>query len=163
MSMNTYPIYIKGLYVDTELASYILASLEKKDNALPESVAKAIADGTFVELAKAGHLYDLADLTAAFDYVLDELPNGGTISEFDGGITTLIPDKAIKPIEESYSDEYICYVALQKKESIFKQAYESPEECLEELQEVFEDAGIDIPEEFDWWAHFVTFVGTNFC
>ena len=85
-------------------------------------------------------------------------------NEFDGEVSTLFPERAKSPIEETLSDEPLVYVPAAKEAELFKAAYQSPEELLEEFKAVFaKQEGIAFPDDFDWWRHIVSISGTNFC
>ena len=84
-------------------------------------------------------------------------------SAFDGEITTLYPEKAVNPIEECYSDDMIRFIPAARATEMFKMAYASPEELLDEFKENATLSQLGLSEDFDWWSHLVSISGTTFC
>lgn len=164
MGMATYPMNDVGFYVDHEVAAYILLAADQATGEVPCEIATLLEDGTFAARAKKGNLpcdysipsvayecYDGADTVVTW------------ANEFDGEVSTLFPERAKSPIEETLSDESLVYVPSAKEAELFKAAYQSPEELLEEFKAAFTDQEIVLPDDFDWWAHVVTIKGTHFC
>lgn len=160
MSMRDYPLMEKAaLYIDGVMAAYINLAMAKKADDVPPEIEEIIKEGKFYALAKEYKLpHDFSD---SFD--LDNI--GCYCSQFEGEITPLFPE--LGNFEDvSLSDDYIRYIPACKQPELFKAAYESPEELLEELKASLKDSlgGImpDFPEEFNWWEHIGTIEGTYY-
>lgn len=78
-------------------------------------------------------------------------------------INTIFPEKTVVSFEENYSDDYIHYIPAARAPELFKAAYTSPEELMEEFKANSSLAQIGLPEDFDWWGHLVEISGTTFC
>lgn len=94
---------------------------------------------------------------------LEDVEDGCFASAFDGEITTLYPEKAVNPIEECYSDDMIRFIPAARATEMFKMAYASPEELLDEFKENATLSQLGLSEDFDWWGHLVSISGTTFC
>lgn len=49
-----------------------------------------------------------------------------------------------------------------REPELFEAAYANKEELLEEFKEKLANAGIEMPENFDWWRYIVKVSGTDF-
>lgn len=47
------------------------------------------------------------------------------------------------------------YIPAKREPDWFTPAYGSPDELLNELKASANAAGIEFPDDFDWWAHVV--------
>ena len=81
---------------------------------------------------------------------------------FDGEVETLFPELAKKPLEESFDEGAICYIACYYIPSLFRTAYPDKEALRKEFEEKLAAAGVTMPEDFDWWRYIVNVNGTNF-
>ena len=165
MGMATYPMNDVGFYVDHEVAAYILLAADQAAGEVPCEIATLLEDGTFAAQAKKGNLpCDYSIPSVAYECYDCADPVVTWANEFDGEVSTLFPERAKSPIEETLSDEPLVYVPAAKEAELFKAAYQSPEELLEEFKAVFaKQEGIAFPDDFDWWRHIVSISGTNFC
>ena len=165
MGMATYPMNDVGFYVDHEVAAYILLAADQAAGEVPCEIATLLEDGTFAARAKKGNLpCDYSIPSVAYECYDCADPVVTWANEFDGEVSTLFPERAKSPIEETLSDEPLVYVPAAKEAELFKAAYQSPEELLEEFKAVFaKQEGIAYPDDFDWWRHIVSISGTNFC
>ncbi len=165
MGMATYPMNDVGFYVDHEVAAYILLAADQAAGEVPCEIATLLEDGTFAARAKKGNLpCDYSIPSVAYECYDCADPVVTWANEFDGEVSTLFPERAKSPIEETLSDEPLVYVPAAKEAELFKAAYQSPEELLEEFKAVFaKQEGIAFPDDFDWWRHIVSISGTNFC
>lgn len=164
MCMATYPMNDVGFYVDHEVAAYILLAADQAAGEVPCEIATLLEDGTFAARAKKGNLpCDYSIPSVAYECYDCADPVVTWANEFDGEVSTLFPERAKSPIEETLSDEPLVYVPAAKEAELFKAAYQSPEELLEEFKAVFAEQGIAFPDDFDWWRHIVSISGTNFC
>ena len=163
--MATYPMNDVGFYVDHEVAAYILLAADQAAGEVPCEIATLLEDGTFAARAKKGNLpCDYSIPSVAYECYDCADPVVTWANEFDGEVSTLFPERAKSPIEETLSDEPLVYVPAAKEAELFKAAYQSPEELLEEFKAVFaKQEGIAFPDDFDWWRHIVSISGTNFC
>lgn len=158
----SYPLIDTGFYVDGEVAAYILLATDQTTGIVPGEITELLDDGSFVTAAKAGALpCDYTSVPDAHECIEDI---SCYASEFDGEVLTLFPERTASPIEEALGgDDYLVYVPAAKEAELFKAAYQSPEELLEEFKAVFARQGIAFPDDFDWWRHIVSISGTNFC
>lgn len=164
MGMATYPMNDVGFYVDHEVAAYILLAADQAAGEVPCEIATLLEDGTFAARAKKGNLpCDYSIPSVAYECYDCADPVVTWANEFDGEVSTLFPERAKSPIEETLSDEPLVYVPAAKEAELFKAAYQSPEELLEEFKTVFVKYGINFPDDFDWWRRIVSISGTNFC
>ena len=165
MGMATYPMNDVGFYVDHEVAAYILLAADQAAGEVPCEIATLLEDGTFAARAKKGNLpCDYSIPSVAYECYDCADPVVTWANEFDGEVSTLFPERAKSLIEETLSDEPLVYVPAAKEAELFKAAYQSPEELLEEFKAVFaKQEGIAFPDDFDWWRHIVSISGTNFC
>lgn len=165
MGMATYPMNDVGFYVDHEVAAYILLAADQAAGEVPCEIATLLEDGTFAARAKKGNLpCDYSIPSVAYECYDCADPVVTWANEFDGEVSTLFPERAKSPLEETLSDEPLVYVPAAKEAELFKAAYQSPEELLEEFKAVFaKQEGIAFPDDFDWWRHIVSISGTNFC
>ena len=165
MGMATYPMNDVGFYVDHEVAAYILLAADQAAGEVPCEIATLLEDGTFAARAKKGNLpCDYSIPSVAYECYDCADPVVTWANDFDGEVSTLFPERAKSPIEETLSDEPLVYVPAAKEAELFKAAYQSPEELLEEFKAVFaKQEGIAFPDDFDWWRHIVSISGTNFC
>lgn len=164
MGSYTYPAYEAAVFfVDYEVAAYIYRSIDKRDDTVPAEIA-SLSEEVFREKAKEGSLpcfYDsLEDVYNAVDFEMALLPM------FSGELTQLFPQKALEEKEYTFTDMQtysLTYIPAGKTPALFWAAYNSPEELLEEFQDKLFDAGIILPEDFDWWGHIVSVNGTYYC
>ena len=138
MGMATYPMNDVGFYVDHEVAAYILLAADQAAGEVPCEIATLLEDGTFAARAKKGNLpCDYSIPSVAYECYDCADPVVTWANEFDGEVSTLFPERAKSPIEETLSDEPLVYVPAAKEAELFKAAYQSPEELLEEFKAVF--------------------------
>ena len=159
MSMRDYPMVEDAAFLlDAEIAAYVALASDRADNCVPDSVA-ALSPSEFAKAARDGSLpEDYYDL----DW-LEDVEDGCFASAFDGEITTLYPEKAVNPIEECYSDDMIRFIPAARATEMFKMAYASPEELLDEFKENATLSQLGLSEDFDWWGHLVSISGTTVC
>lgn len=158
MSMNTYPVTTLCFLIDYEVAAYTALSRDQHNGTVPEEITAILDAGTFRELAKKGELpADYCDLNCAED------DDTGFCSSFDGSAESLCPGWCKEPISKTFDDDYVVYINAAHEPSPFKAAYPSPSLLLDEFQTRFREKGIDLPPDFDWWAHIVYLTGTTFC
>lgn len=164
MSMNTYPINCPAAFlIDEEVTAYVLLSEDRANNEIPEEIKACFIDGTFAAKAKTDTLpCGYSDVSTAQE-VLSKVTC--YFSSFMGEIISLFPERSKTPIERSCNsgDDFIAYIPCNKEPNLFKVAYESPDELLNEFKEKLKDRGVELPDDFDWWAHIVSINGTKFC
>lgn len=160
MGMATYPMKDVGFYVDHEVAAYILLATDQAKNIVPEEIAELLDAGTFATQAKKGTLP--CDYQCTFE-AWNCFEGACYASSFDGEVSTLLSERAVSPIEETFDDDVLAYIPAAKEAELFKAAYTSPEELLKEFKTAFAEQEIVFPDDFDWWAHIVSINGTYFC
>lgn len=160
MSMASYPFVDTGFYIDGEVAAYIMLASDQAAGCVPEEITKLQEDGSFATVAKTGGLpSDYCDISVVSECI-EEI---SYVTSFDGEISTLNLDRGDSAIELSFGDDGLAYIPAAKSAELFKAAYSSPEELLEEFKSFFAAHGVLLPEDFDWWAHIVSIEGTIFC
>lgn len=158
MSMNTYPVNSICFLIDDEVAAYTALSAARQDGAIPEEISAVLDAGTFHELAKRG------ELPAGFcDLLCAEADDTCFCSAFHGNAESLFPAWCKEPISNTYENSYIVFINAAREPRLFEAAYASPAQLLDEFQSRFRDKGIEMPPDFDWWAHLVQLNGTTFC
>ena len=75
----------------------------------------------------------------------------------------VLPELAETPQEMEFDDDLLLYIGASKESTLFQAAYSSPEELLEEFKKVMTHCEVELPEDFDWWGHIMTFGGTYYC
>ena len=164
MGSYTYPAYEPAVFfVDYEVAAYIYRSIDKRDNTIPVEIAE-LSEERFREMAKEGSLpcyyNSLEDVYNAVDFEMTLLPL------FSGNLKQLFPKKTLEKQEYTFSDMQcysLTYIPAKRTPNLFSAAYNSPDELLEEFQDILFEAGIVLPDDFDWWGHIVSVNGTYYC
>lgn len=82
---------------------------------------------------------------------------------YEGSISTMFPEKAMKPITESFSsgDDTITVLECAKEADLFRAAYKDLDELVAEFKERL--AILNLPDDFDWIGHIVKVSGTTYC
>ena len=65
-------------------------------------------------------------------------------------------------MEQSFDDEKLAIIPCDREPELFEAAYANKEELLEEFKEKLANAGVEMPENFDWWRYIVKVSGTDF-
>lgn len=161
MSMQSYPIITPAAFlVDHEVTAYAILSVDRKNDEVPDEIKTVLADGSFAAKARAGTLpCDYSDVIMGHEVLED-----GTVycSQFAGEILSLFPDKSRKPFECSYDDDFIVYIPCANAPDLFRAVYGSPDELLIEFIATVKGLDVELPPDFDWWAHIVSIEGTTF-
>lgn len=168
MSMMTYPLREVGAFlVDELVAAYVLQKdYEKTGEHFSETVKEALENGTFYQMAENNAFsletndFDCFDPTEAFEVLNDVIDDINHMSEFVGSATTLVPERAKRPLDISYSNDCIAYIPASRMPELFSAAYESLDELIDEFKEKI---GAYLPDNFDWAGHICTIDGTYFC
>lgn len=141
MSMREYPIHDYGMIVDKHTAEIILSNLPKTDIKTEiDDECSGIAE-LFYSLYETGICEYISEFTGEAQELYD---NGGTMwcgncEVFDGGC--------------------ICYIPLRTYPTLFKKSYNNMEEIIDELRE---DAGEYLPDDFDYRSRLRYICGTYF-
>ena len=137
MGMSTYPVVVEGAFLITdELAKKVASQIEFEVDGNDIPVLEILQE-------------------TGIEYIFH--------SEFTGEAEALVPEKVIGSGEAiEFYDQPLCYLFPKKGISLFKKAYDTPEEIIAEYQGLFSDAGIDLPD-FDWYAHLVNICGVYSC
>ena len=124
---------------------------------------------------RGGRLYCPQRRTARWSHSRGKLPAGFCdplcaeaddtcfCSAFHGNAESLFPEWCKEPISNTYENRYIVFINAAREPRLFEAAYASPAQLLDEFQSRFRDKGIEMPPDFDWWAHLVQLNGTAFC
>lgn len=83
-------------------------------------------------------------------------------NSFSGEVESLFPELTRNPMEQSFDDEAISIIPCDREPKLFEVAYANKEELLDEFKEKLANAGIEMPENFDWWCYIVKVSGTDF-
>lgn len=54
------------------------------------------------------------------------------------------------------------FIPASRKADMFIPAYSSPDELLDEFKSALAGFGVELPDDFDWFAHVVRIDGTEF-
>lgn len=156
--MRDYPMVVEAAFLlDEEVAAYAALAYNRANGSVPKSVA-ALSPSEFARAARdSGLPEDYYDL----DW-LEDIEDACFASSFYGEVTTLFPEKAAEPIEVNYSDGLIRYIPAAHAAELFKAAYVSADELLDEFKKNDDLAQLPLPEDFDWWGHLVKITGTIF-
>ena len=159
MSMREYPIMLDAAFIlDKEIAAYITFSMDKKENCVPDAIA-ALSQKEFEEMARDEALPEYYGDEELALSLLDVC----FVTNFDGVVTTLFPERAKNPIDETYSEGSLYYIPADRAADLFEAAYASPDELLDEFKNKFSKESIEFPEDFDWWQRLVKISGTTYC
>lgn len=157
MSIVKYPLQDVGFLITPYVAAYINLSVDTQQNYVPDSIKAILSQ--FDILAKNNQLPDDSkyyDLTFTGDNMPDSI-NDAYYEGFDGQCRSLFPQKSKTPLNITYYDDNLLYIPLSKR------TYASEEEILTEIQTLFQQHSIKMPETLDWWKHIVTITGRYLC
>lgn len=145
-----------GLYIDEYAAAYVRLSVDRANDEVPPEIEDIIESGDFDGRARQSDLpYGYADIFEARECLPDD---ACCLSGLDGRVQTLFPEKAKTPFDfefEADGCDDVLYVPAKREPDWFTPAYGSPNELLDELKVSASAAGIEFPDDFDWWAHVV--------
>lgn len=166
MSMNTYPFVERAaFYVDAEVAAHIIMHDLKKNGNMSETLKFIVDSGKFDAMAKGSMLpIDMYDLAQVVDILQDaDIDNMCYANEFDGEVNSAFPSKTEHPIEANLNDEYVVFLVTDRGIPRNQEDYEEKDALLEEFRSTFQELGVTLPADFDWWAHIVSVSGTYEC
>ena len=152
--MNRYKLQDFGLYIDEEVAAYYHLAYDKKKKTLPVAITN-MTTLFFKTQARRGALPQNYSVVADIDGL--DCFKGNSCGSFTGTIETLLPNRTSAPLKLSQKDKWLFYVPADKRPSLFKAAY-TPEKLLQEFQDKL--CFLELPDDFDWWAHLVCITGT---
>ncbi len=175
MSMNTYPLEQPcALVITPEMACAILLkdALDGEDaeGMIPESVLLALNDGLspwdcatdpgFRELLAENDWFSVSDAHDVLE--ADGLDGVVHCSEFDGEANPSTGDGFGDEKSGSirFDDEFLAYLAPENSSSLFKPAYASKDELLEEYKSRLADY---LPEGFPYTRFVMDVSGTYVC
>lgn len=167
MSYNVYPVVTTAFLVDPETAAYINVAAAKRSGSLEGKIAKMLESGEFYTKAKAEALpeeyHDALDAILNLDK-LNEHSITCCHGEFEGAATTAYPELAGEDISLNFDGDQIAYLAPSKGPDMLAQrCYQDEHELLAEFQTILRDAGVEMPDTYNWWAHIVNITGTYGC
>ena len=163
MSMNTYPFKETGAFlVDEEVAAYIILAADRACKMVPAEIEALLNSGEFAALAKDGKLpCDYSDTSTALDSFRDLGGEMCFCSEFEGEAHSIFDDELDS--ERSWSTDILCYMPAAREPELFRAVYLDPRELIDEHKNAFDDAGVVLPEDFNWKSHIVYIEGTYCC
>lgn len=159
MSMQSYPFVDTAFLIDPETAAYVILAYDQKAGEIPDEIRQILADGTFAAKAKEGSLPCGYNCPSDAEELLDNVCVRFA-SSFTGEVNTLFPERANGPLAETYDDDYIVYILAERKADLFRAAYASPYELLDEFQEAFHRNNVKMPDDYDWWRRIASINGT---
>ena len=160
MSMYDIPLTTPALYFDDYAAALACLSYDQSHGNVPKSIQALLDTGEFDDAAYNGRLPDNVDYSVdALQNILDDL---FTASGFTGDISSMFPEDTAKPIDETLDDDCIAYLLPNRHPSLFEAAYPDKNALRDEFKTRLADAGITMPDNFDWWAYIVDITGTVF-
>lgn len=160
MSMYDTPLVTPALYFDDYAAALACLSYDQSHNTVPKSIQAMLDTGEFDDAAYNGLLPDDVDYSVdALQNILDDL---FTASGFTGDISSMFPEDTAKPISETLDDDRIAYLLPNRQPSLFEAAYPDKNALRDEFKTRLADAGITMPDNFDWLAYIVDITGTVF-
>lgn len=160
MSMYDIPLTTPALYFDDYTAALACLSYDQSHSTVPKSIQAMLDTGEFDNAAYNGLLPD--DVDYSVDALQNILGDLFTASGFTGDISSMFPEDTAKPIDETLDDDCIAYLLPNRQPSLFKAAYPDKNALRDEFKTRLADAGITMPDNFDWWAYIVDITGTVF-
>lgn len=162
--MHSYPLTDRGLLISEEIAALLLVHLEKTDGRGDSRIAAMREDGSLSRKI-AEHSDDVPagyyDPEAAYDAVTER--NILTLTyctSFDGQAETVRPVSPELSRNWDWTDSFMAYLPLSRKNPPDGPGYASIDEMLSELREALDGV---IPAEFDLGPYLVDVSGTYFC
>ncbi|GBF71407.1 unnamed protein product [Lawsonibacter asaccharolyticus] len=83
-------------------------------------------------------------------------------NSFSGEIESLFPELTRNPMEQSFDDEKLAIIPCDREPELFEAAYANKESFWRNSRRKLANAGIEMPENFDWWRYIVKVSGTDF-
>lgn len=166
MSYKIYPVVSVGFIIDEETAAYIKLAAAKRDGSIEPEVAQLLKNGLFYRAITEGTLpEEFLDILDAV-YTMDKL-NENCITcchgDFDGEAVTTFPELAGEYTTQSFEMDQIAFLVPARSGLLSKDCYKDEQELLAEFQGIFKDAGVTVPDTYNWWAHIVNITGTYGC
>lgn len=163
--MLDYPLTDTGFLITSETAAWINLAYDRRTETVPPEIQELLDQGIFAAAARDG-----CDVLSELDYdtvgSAQECLEGMCIntvycSEFTGQAKPLeLPEGNPFQEETEYEGESLCYIPVKRAPELFKAAYNSSQEMIDEFMS--ELAGV-FPENLDIRKFLVTISGTYFC
>ena len=134
--MRDYPLNDTGFLITSETAVWINLAYDRKTENVPPDIQALLDQGLFRAAVRDG-----SEFTGQAKPL--ELPEGNPFQE-----------------ETEYEDEPLCYIPAKRAPELFKAAYNSSQEMIDEFMSELADV---FPEDFDIRKFLVTISGTYFC
>ena len=161
MSMRNYPVNIYGFYVDHEVAAYAYLKIDRDRNDVPDEIQHIIDEGKFHDLARAGQASGRLQRVSDVESVMDE-DETHYCSEFERRHRNASARTDRKPhLQNGLRRIYRLYRPKEVRRPVSCRL-RIPEELLQEFKTSMKKQGIELPDDFDWWAHIVHIYGTTF-
>lgn len=183
MSMNTYIVHEIAFYFDEKVRAFLTRAMNLASGLNYEFDN----DPEFYEKVMRGeipedYLLDPSDVATSFE-------DATYFNEFEGHVSTIdeckeakhvvdchisiegkmlvdghrIQEPVSSPMDEKLEDDGIAILYLDQEPSLFKQAYSSIDEIIDEVREKLGDDAKEIPEEYDLRRNICLVSGTYFC
>ena len=168
MSMNTYPLeHSAAFFIDDDAATMILLQHDLEDNALSPALKELVTTHgiykvVIEKMIPEDEVDEYSDTQYAMEILIDKIEETGFASEFEGEIQSIFPEKSEtgEALEVNCSDDFITYIIPENEPSLFKKAYDSPDDLYREFKNKLEPY---LPEEFPFWRNIVSIYGTYYC
>lgn len=166
MSMNTYPFVERAaFYIDAEVVAHIILRDLQKNGNMSETLKFIVDSGKFDAMAKGSMLpidmYDSAQVVDILQHA--DVNDMCYANDFDGEVNSAFPSKTEHPIEASLNNEYLVVLVTDRGIPRDPEDYAEKTSLMEEFRSTFQELGVTLPSDFDWWAHIVSVSGTYFC
>lgn len=164
MSYNIYPVITVAFLIDAETATYInLADAKQSGIIDSKDVSELLESGVSESSALAEEYQDIMDAISNIDR-LNPLCLSCCHGEFEGEAVTAFPERAEKNEVLKFDSDQIAYLLPSREPGLFAHCcYKDEQELMEEFQTIFKDAGVEMPSNYNWWAHIVNITGTYGC
>lgn len=163
--MRDYPLNDTGFLITSETAVWINLAYDRKTENVPPDIQELLDQGLFRAAARDG-----SNVLSELDYDTVESAqeclegmgiNTVYCSEFTGQAKPLeLPEGNPFQEETEYEGEPLCYIPVKRAPELFKAAYNSSQEMIDEFMSELADV---FPEDFDIRKFLVTISGTYFC
>lgn len=160
--MRDYPLNDTGFLITSETAAWINLAYDRENETVPPEIQELSDQGLFESAARDG-----SGILSELDYgsveLAQECLEDMTVycSEFTGQAKSLeLPEGNPFQEETEYEGESLCYIPVKRAPELFKAAYNSSQEMIDEFMSELVDV---FPEDFDIRKFLVTISGTYFC
>lgn len=161
-----YPITeTHALLIDPYMAAYINLYYDRKANTVPAEIQNLLDTNAFDLAVRSGGIEricdDYTDIEYAVDRIFDNNNNGEVgmtfCTQFYGEAETASDIDANTRLHQAYEDDYIAYLMPNNGADLFKPAYSSLDELIQEFKSRI---GHMLPDDMDYHSHICSINGT---